>query len=89
MSTLWEMATTIREERPVRFARSAQARSRQAAVVDLDEPSRIDYWCRLLGTTPWRLCCAIDHVGTDPTAIRRFLGRQASHSPIRSVVRTA
>jgi Protein of unknown function (DUF3606) len=89
MSTLWEMATTIREEKSVRFARPAPARNGQAAVVDLDEPSRLDYWCRLLGTTPWRLCCAIDHVGTDPTAIRRFLGKQPTPNPVRAVLRTA
>ncbi|HEX6832948.1 MAG TPA: DUF3606 domain-containing protein [Rudaea sp.] len=79
MSTLWEMATSIREERSgLARPSSARARPRQAAVVELDEPARVDYWCRLLGTTPWRLCCAIESVGTDPTAIRRYLGRQSA-----------
>lgn len=89
MSTLWEMATTIRAERPERVARAAAlVPQRKAAFVDLDEPARIDYWCRLLGTTPWRLCCAIDHVGNDPTAIRRYLGRKPAQAQ-RLAVRSA
>ena len=80
MSTLWEMATSIRDDRRERITRSNAPNfvPRQAANVDLQQPDRIDYWCRLLGTTPWRLCCAVDHVGTDPTAIRRYLGRSGA-----------
>ena len=78
MSTLWEMASSLREERDT--PRSiARRRAPQAATVEIGEPGRVDYWCRLLGTTPWRLCCAIDEVGTDPTAIRRFL--QSARAP--------
>jgi hypothetical protein len=77
MSTLWEMAATIREDAPVLTRREGDVESRRkhAAIVDLNAPGRLDYWCRLLGTTPLRLYCAIDEVGPDPTAIRRFLTR--------------
>lgn len=79
MSTLWEMAAALRAETaglaPPRDTR------RQAAAVDLVAPGRVEYWCRLLGTTPMRLCCAVEEVGDDPTAVRRFLAR---HHPTGS-----
>ena len=74
MSTLWEMAASLRAEaNGVAIPRIE--RRRQAALIDLAVPGRVEYWCRLLGTTPLRLCCAVEEVGGDPTAVRRFLSR--------------
>jgi hypothetical protein len=77
MSTLWEMAAVIREGASAHGESKVDAEPRRmhAAIVDLNAPGRLEYWCRLLGTTPLRLYCAIDEVGPDPTAIRRFLTR--------------
>jgi hypothetical protein len=78
MSTLWEMAATIREDASADTGRTMDAEShrRRAAIVDLDGPGCMEYWCKLLGTTPLRLYCALDEVGSDPKAIQRFLTRQ-------------
>jgi len=78
MSTLWEMAASVREESQVGNVPPAVEPRRRAAIVDLNAPGRMDYWCKVLGTTPLRLYCAVDEVGSDPTAIRRFLTRSAS-----------
>lgn len=72
MSTLWEMAAALRSEAAATAPREIR---RQAALIDLAAPGRVAYWCRLLGTTPMRLCCAVEEVGDDPTAVRRFLAR--------------
>jgi len=91
MSTLWEMAAAIRDDTSTRAGAAVDAgkRRRQAARVDLAGPGRVEYWCRLLGTTPMRLCCAIDEVGPDPTAIRRFLAHPNASPLVRFVARTA
>ena len=91
MSTLWEMAAVVREDSGARAngAVDAGKRRKQAASVDLAGPGRVEYWCRLLGTTPMRLCCAIDAVGPDPTAIRRFLAHPQPSPLVRFVARTA
>ena len=73
MSTLWEMAAALRAENAV--VTPPRDSRRQAAAVDLVAPGEVEYWCRLLGTTPMRLCCAVEEVGDDPTAVRRFLAR--------------
>ena len=78
MSTLWEMAAALRAEANVTGVPRVEVRRRQAASIDLAAPGRVEYWCRLLGTTPLRLCCAVDEVGNDPTVVRRFLARQRS-----------
>jgi hypothetical protein len=77
MSTLWEMAASMREETSSGNVRAAPI-TRRHAIVDLNAPGRMDYWCKVLGTTPLRLYCAVDEVGSDPTAIRRFLTRSAA-----------
>lgn len=74
MSTIWEMAATIRAERSA--VQVTPDVRRQAAHIDVAAPARLDYWCRLLGTTPLQLCYAVDAVGADPTAVRRFLSRR-------------
>ena len=82
MSTLWEMAAMLRAEGNVgRHRLQSERRRRQAASVDISTPDRVEYWCRLLGTTPLRLCCAIDQVGADPTAVRRFLRQYRATGP--------
>ncbi len=79
MSTLWEMAASVRKESEAGNLRPAHVEPRRhAAIVDLNAPGRMDYWCKVLGTTPLRLYCAVDEVGSDPTAIRRFLTRSGS-----------
>ena len=81
MSTLWEMAATLRAETNGAVVPRIETRQRKAASIDLTAPGRVEYWCRLLGTTPLRLCCAVEEVGDDPTAVRRFLAR---HRPTGS-----
>ena len=77
MSTIWEMAATIRAERNASGAVQVTPEvRRQEAHIDVAAPARLDYWCRLLGTTPLQLCYAVDAVGADPTAVRRFLTRR-------------
>ena len=83
MSTLWKMTASLRAEAG-KVAVPRSERRRQAALIDLAVPGRVEYWCRLLGTTPLRLCCAVEEVGGDPTAVRRFLSRHrstGSHRP--------
>jgi len=91
MSTLWEMAAVIRADASTGTdaVAAGESRKREAARVDLSGPGRVEYWCRLLGTTPMRLCCAIDEVGPDPTAIRRFLARPHTSPLVRFVARPA
>ena len=78
MGTLLEMAASMREETLTGNVGSGRVETRRHAIVDLDAPGRMDYWCKVLGTTPLRLYCAVEEVGSDPTAIRRFLTRSAS-----------
>lgn len=81
MSTIWEMAAIIRAEeargrepRPV--ATSLRAADMRVAV-SVDAPGDVAYWCKFFGTTPMNLCCAIEQVGREPGALRRFLASRA------------
>ena len=71
MSTIWEMAAIVRAEE----ARAAQADKPQPRTpsVSIEAPADRAYWCKYFGTTPMNLCCAIESVGREPTALRRFL----------------
>ncbi|HZP67766.1 MAG TPA: DUF3606 domain-containing protein [Rudaea sp.] len=82
MSTLWEMAETIRAEEarargeaapaPQPSAKeTARGEKRKSAFVDLR--GHIDYWCKMLGTTRLQLCRAVAEVGDDPGTVRKFL----------------
>ena len=84
MSTLWEMAAALRDEANVGRHCLRSERRRQAASIDISSPDRVEYWCRLLGTTPLRLCCAMEQVGADPTAVRRFLRQYRATGPHRA-----
>ena len=85
MSTLWEMAAALRAEGSAGGHRpQSEGRHRQAASIDISAPERVEYWCRLLGTTPLRLCCAMEQVGADPTAVRRFLRQYRATGPHRA-----
>ena len=74
MSTIWEMAGTIRaeEERALRACPTKSGNGRGVRV-EIGPPEALEFWCRFLGTTPMDLCCAIEEVGDDPTLVRRFL----------------
>lgn len=76
MSTIWEMAAIIRAEEA--RAQTPVAKEREVRVaISVEAPGEVAYWCKQLGTTPMRLFCAIDQVGREPTALRRFLRTRA------------
>lgn len=83
MSTIWEMAAIIRAEEQHGIDNAPRRIHRGNFGVDIDAPGRIEYWCRYFGTTPMHLCCAIDKVGREPAALRRYLSsrRRDSMSP--------
>jgi hypothetical protein len=80
MTTLWEMAATIRAEEAAPDAirvkpepTSARTRGGLQKSIDLREHDRMEYWCKSLGATHLQLYRAVAHVGPDPSAVRRFL----------------
>jgi hypothetical protein len=72
MCTLWEIAETIRAD-------EAKAPSRK---VDTGSAERVNYWCRTFGTSPHILQWAISSVGSESSAIVRFLRARAETAPI-------
>ena len=80
MTTLWEMAATIRAEEaqaqnPIRvkpLATPIVGRDLERPI-DLRERRHMDYWCKSLGATRMQLYRAVAHVGPSPSAVRRFL----------------
>jgi hypothetical protein len=79
MSTILEMAEIVRAGG---FSVESKPEPRIAEVYTKD---RINDLCNLFDTTPWRLCCAIESVGSDPRAIGRFL-RQRNATRDRSAM---
>ena len=79
MSTIWEMAAIIRAEEE----RSLQAARPRRPNVSIDAPGERAYWCKVFGTTPMNLCCAIESVGREPGAVRRFF-ESRSRTPARA-----
>ncbi|MDR3386065.1 MAG: DUF3606 domain-containing protein [Rudaea sp.] len=78
MTTLWEMAATIRAEdaqvqNSIRAKTLAHGLSPGERPIDLRERAHMDFWCRSLGTTQMQLYRAVAHVGPSPSAVRRFL----------------
>lgn len=85
MTTLWEMAATVRAEEvqvqeSTRVAPCAPHVIRRDVVrgnserpIDLRERGHMDYWCKSLGATRMQLYRAVAHVGPCPSAVRRFL----------------
>jgi hypothetical protein len=80
MTTLWEMAATIRaEEAPVPGKLQAKQDGACAAGRDLEKPidlrerRHMDFWCKSLGATRMQLYRAVAHVGPSPSAVRHFL----------------
>jgi len=79
MSTLWEMADTIRAEE-AQSHNTIRAETMIACAliagegpIDLRDRARLDYWCKKLGATQMQLHRAVAHVGPNPAAVRRFL----------------
>jgi uncharacterized protein DUF3606 len=97
MSTLWEMAETIRAEemmqaqkptsdvlsRGARPTRSRDYRGTEQSI-DVRSRDRLDYWCKLLGTTPSQLYSAVAQVGQNPSVIRRFLVSRLAPTKMRA-----
>jgi len=90
MSTIWEMADTIRAE-------EAQARNTIRAntmivcalmagerPIDVRDRAQLELWCRKLGTTQMQLYRAVAHVGPGPSAVRRFLSARFLHTRLRA-----
>jgi hypothetical protein len=79
MTTLWEMAATIRAEERAESSSRAQpialhvARRDLERPIDLRERRHMEYWCKSLGATRMQLYRAIAHVGPAPSAVRNFL----------------
>lgn len=77
MTTLWEMAATIRAEE-AQAKDSIREQSRIASrelerPIDLRELGHMEYWCKSLGATRMQLYRAVAHVGPTPSAVRSFL----------------
>ena len=97
MTTLWEMAETIRaEERAKKTVAQAPrvdpSKSRHhprdyhgmERIIDIRTRERLAYWCKSLGATPSQLYRAVAHVGQEPSAIRRFLIARLSPGRLRA-----
>ncbi len=79
MTTLWEMAATVRAEE-AQQRNTIRAKTMMASTlntdekpIDLRERGHLDFWCKSLGTTQMQLYRAVAHVGPSPSAVRRFL----------------
>jgi hypothetical protein len=85
MSTLWEMADTIRAEEAqaqntIRATTLlACALSASERPIDLRERAQMEFWCKSLGATQMQLYRAVAHVGPSPSAVRRFLSARFLH----------
>jgi hypothetical protein len=90
MSTIWEMADTIRaEDAQVQNAIRARTMLACAAVanerpIDLRERTHLEYWCKALGATQMQLYRAVAHVGPSPSAVRRFLSARFLRTRLRA-----
>jgi len=80
MSTIMEMAQTIREKEETsviaaasRFADASIPRSQFVDIQDADQISRL---CRTFGATRFELCRIIEKVGSDMLIVRRELLRR-------------
>ena len=79
MTTLWEMAATVRAEEAQKN-NSIREKTLMASVlnageppIDLRERRHMDFWCKSLGATQMQLYRAVAHVGPSPSDVRRFL----------------
>jgi Protein of unknown function (DUF3606) len=90
MSTIWEMADTVRaEEAQVQNTIRARTMIACAAIanerpIDLRERTHLEYWCKALGATQMQLHRAVAHVGPSPSAIRRFLSARFLSTRLRA-----
>lgn len=80
MSTIMEMAQTIREKEEIpsitavsEFADTCIPRSQLVDIQDADQISRL---CRTFGATRFELCRIIEKVGSDMLIVRRELLRR-------------
>jgi hypothetical protein len=79
MSTIWEMADTVRAEE-AQLENTIRANTMIACAlvagerpIDVRDRAQLELWCRRLGTTRMQLYRAVAHVGPSPSAVRRFL----------------
>jgi hypothetical protein len=90
MSTIWEMADTIRaEEAQVHSTIRAKTLLACAVVaderpIDLRERAHLEFWCKALGATQMQLYRAVAHVGPSPSAVRRFLSSRFLRTRLRA-----
>jgi hypothetical protein len=90
MSTLWEMADTIRAEE-AQMQNTIRAKSLIACAliaderpIDLRDRTQLEVWCKKLGTTQMQLYRAVAHVGPSPSAVRRFLSARFLRTRLRA-----
>ncbi len=90
MTTLWEMAATIRAEEAQK-ANTIRAKTLMSSVlnpgeppIDLRERGHMDFWCKSLGATQMQLYRAVAHVGPSPSAVRRFLSARFLRTKMRA-----
>jgi hypothetical protein len=89
MTTLWEMAATIRAEEAQR-QNTTRAKTMIACAllagerpIDLRDRVHVEHWCKTLGTTQMQLYRAVAHVGPVPSAVRCFLSARFLRQPQR------
>jgi hypothetical protein len=90
MSTIWEMADTIRAEE-AQLHNTIRAKTMIACAliagerpIDLRERTQLESWCKALGTTQMQLYRAVAHVGPSPSAVRRFLSARFLRTRLRA-----
>ena len=90
MTTLWEMAATVRaEDAATQNSLRAKAMIERALSagerpMDLRERRHMDFWCKSLGATQMQLYRAVAHVGPNPSAVRRFLSARFLRTKMRA-----
>jgi Protein of unknown function (DUF3606) len=89
MTTLWEMAATVRAEEAqkhdsIRSKALVGASNAGEPQIDLRERGHMDFWCKSLGATQMQLYRAVAHVGPSPSAVRRFLSARFLRSKMRA-----
>lgn len=80
MSTIMEMAHTIREKEEISAsataAQFADMRFSRSQFVDIQDPDQISRLCRTFGATRFELCRIIEKVGSEISIVRRELSRR-------------
>ncbi|QBB70613.1 DUF3606 domain-containing protein [Pseudolysobacter antarcticus] len=79
MSTIMEMAQTIREKEEtsvITAERFSDTRIPRSQLVDIHDADQISHLCRTFGATRFELCRIMEKVGNDISIVRRELSRR-------------